>query len=236
MVRNARAKIRRTRKNYGIDLTNEIDLPKIESFQTRAEFNIFKEEAARFTYRGTREYQFVKNRYGVVASKKEINVLESQAEQARRNAQKYIEKHKSPVAEQRRALLKNENYAGVNLPNKFKFETIQSRRMLEKKKEYLGKMSEPTYYDERLLNMLENYKKILKLTFGSDSDEVIELLNQTSPEDFYELYEMYFESFNFAIYSSDGTEDDAVHNDLANVIRHLKSNLAGDEDMTLRGF
>ncbi|WP_238629291.1 hypothetical protein, partial [Klebsiella pneumoniae] len=50
LAKNAKAKIRRTLKNYGIDLTGDVFIPEsIESFGTRKGFNKWKESVSSFT-------------------------------------------------------------------------------------------------------------------------------------------------------------------------------------------
>ena len=75
-VKNTRAKLRRLQKQHGVDLRDEIKIPKLEDFGRRKEFNAWVREAERFRARGNDQYQFVKNQYGVSASKKQLKEIE----------------------------------------------------------------------------------------------------------------------------------------------------------------
>lgn len=78
LVSNAKAKIRRTKKNYGIDISSEINLPQLESFKTRKAFNEWKEEMKRIKNRADLKFKKVD---GMVASQKTIlqSTLEAKA-------------------------------------------------------------------------------------------------------------------------------------------------------------
>src|SRR5699024_3422087 len=94
LVRNTRAKIRRTERNYGIDLSDEVRLPSsIDEFSTRKDFNEWKQEMSSFTNRANTNYQFVKNKYDVVASKKQLFKIEQDTKEAQRIAKEEIQKH-----------------------------------------------------------------------------------------------------------------------------------------------
>src|SRR5690606_8337479 len=95
LVRNAKAKIRRTDKNYGVDLSRQVKLPDINNFSTRSEYNQWKQEMERFTNRYTKEFQFVKNAKGVVANKQQLYDFKKANEKARTLAIKKNEKIKN---------------------------------------------------------------------------------------------------------------------------------------------
>src|SRR5690625_5284905 len=77
--------------DLGVDLEGEIPLPDLSEFQTRKEFNEWKELQSSFTNRANTEYQFVKNEYGVVASKREIYQVEQATKRAQRVADRKIQ-------------------------------------------------------------------------------------------------------------------------------------------------
>ena len=90
LARNAKAKVRRTFKNYGIDLTGEVDIPTLDDFKTRKQFNEWREKVESFTNRNNLNYQFVKNDFGVSASKKELNDIARDVKKAQRLADQKI--------------------------------------------------------------------------------------------------------------------------------------------------
>src|SRR5690606_23216478 len=88
LVRNTKAKIRRTAKNYGIDLSNQIQIPSIEEFRSREHFNEWKNKQHSFTSLSNRNFQFKKNEFGVVASKRELDIIDQNTRRAQAIADK----------------------------------------------------------------------------------------------------------------------------------------------------
>jgi hypothetical protein len=68
--------MRRLQKHHGIDLTDEISLPSLSSFQNRKEFNNFKEDINKFNKGLKNDYKIVKNEQGVAFTKKEVKKYE----------------------------------------------------------------------------------------------------------------------------------------------------------------
>jgi len=214
LSRNTKSKIRRTKKNYGIDLESEIPVPDIDTFKTRKEFNEWKELQKSFTNRANTEYQFVKNEYDVVASKRELYHIERDTKQAQRIADKKIQEQKDrPVfhdGEQvgtvgdRSMYMKESDVTGIHRPKNFDFSKVRNRRRLEDIKESMSKRKEERYYDERNKIMLDNFIANLEGHFGSDSDELTNLLKTINPDDFYGLYQSNFYVFDFNLWDSEG--------------------------------
>jgi hypothetical protein len=82
LVRNAKAKMRRLKKDHGIDLTDEISLPSLSSFQNRKEFNNFTEYINKFNKGLKNDYKIVKNEQGVAFTKKEVKNYERKQKEA----------------------------------------------------------------------------------------------------------------------------------------------------------
>lgn len=241
LVRNSKAKIKRTFKNYGIDLSNEITIPKVSDFKTRKEFNEFKSQIKNFTNRNNTNYQFVKNKYGVVASKKEINEARRTANIARRVAKK-VEKQvankpfmqggkESGTVKQRMLQMGKPNVAGIYIPPKFDFDKIHSRRQFTEKVENLTERSDPQFLNKRAEKMKENYIKSLNENFNSDSNDVIQMVLQVPASDFFELYIMNDE-MEFAYHYTE--EEGLTH--LAKISSVLTKYFAGEVNMDLKGF
>lgn len=212
--RNTKAKIRRTKKKYGIDLESEIPLPKLESFKTRKEFNEWKELQRSFTNRANTEYQFVKNEYDVVASKKELFKIERDTKLAQRLADRKIKEQKDrPVFHDgkqvgtvgdRSMYMKESDVTGIHRPKDFDFSKVRSRRRLEDIRDSMDKRKEERYYDERNKTMLDNFIRNMEGHFGSDSEELVKLLKDINPDDFYGLYQSNFHVFDFNLWDSEG--------------------------------
>jgi hypothetical protein len=244
MVKNSKAKIRRTFKNYGIDLSGEVDLPDLESFQTRKQFNEWKEKQSSFTNRNNLHYQFIKNDKGVSASKALINKIQRDTKTAQRIADKKIEEinklSNTPQGErlaQRRFLSgREQNVTGISRPRDFNFNNIHSHRQLMDRAENARKKSTPDYYDERNETMRNNFVEILELSFNSDVSDVVDMIKQMNPDDFYELYLIYFDTFDFALYDSEGQNVDADQGTIEEMKGYLEAYFNGEIDLSLKNF
>ncbi|ARM70153.1 DNA terminal protein [Bacillus phage Harambe] len=217
MVRNAKAKIRRTKKNYGVDISSQIDLPSIETFKTRKQFNEWKEKQGKLRF--DTSLQFVKNEYGVVASKKEIRKAEKDTKTAIVNAKKmiksleklpvYIDKKKQMTMKQRMGIMDTASVTGINVPKPFNFKEIKDKYQLGAKVRGMAKQASDDYYDKKMEVFKRNFIDKLNFTFGFMGDELDEFLNKLEQMDtleFYQMFQMYPDSFDFSLYGSEGDE------------------------------
>lgn len=245
MVRNTKAKVRRTIKNYGIDLSNKIDVPDIESFSTRKEFNEWKNKQSSFTNRANLHYQFKKNQYDVVATKKEIIDVERNTKKAQEIADKYINeakdkpyfvggKREGTVGQQMMQMGKP-NAGGITRPKDFDFSKVKTRKDLEVKFESMEKRAYPEYYDWRKEQMKMNFMKMLEKSFNSDADELIDELANIPPDDFYEIYLMFGE-FEFTYYPVEGVDDGGKLNDVNKMLSYLERYREGKIDLDMKNY
>lgn len=241
MARNATAKLKRTHKNYGVDLSDEIQIPKQSDFKTRKEYNQWKEQIRDFTNRNNTKYQFQKNEYGVVASKREINEAKRATKQAQRIADKMSKKMaKKPfhsggkvqgTVEQRMLQMGKPNVGGIYRPPNFDFNKIRSRKQFTEKLENMKERSNPNFIDARSQRLKENYYRTLEEHFNSDADNLIDEIKQIPADDFFELYLMYDEFQFDYIYTEEQSQ--ATLNKLESVVEAYKS---GKINMDLKGF
>ena len=219
LTANARRKVKRINKNYGIDLTSEVTLPKIQSFQTRKQYNQWKEQVQSFTNRANLDYQYVKNAFGTVASKKELNEMKRKTKIAQERAKRLISGQvdkpwifkgqvRSTQGQRMQMMGGPAEAAGVTIPPDFDFNKMRTQRQFTERKEAIDNKMDPDYYDKKMERMQLNFMDILSLSFGSDADELLILLNDLTPKEFWEIYQM-FEGFDFALYDSDGQDVDA---------------------------
>ena len=219
LTANARRKVKRINKNYGIDLTSEVTLPKIQTFQTRKQYNQWKEQVQSFTNRANLDYQYVKNAFGTVASKKELNEMKRKTKIAQERAKRLISGQvdkpwifkgqvRSTQGQRMQMMGGPAEAAGVTIPPDFDFNKMRTQRQFTERKEAIDNKMDPDYYDKKMERMQLNFMDILSLSFGSDADELLILLNDLTPKEFWEIYQM-FEGFDFALYDSDGQDVDA---------------------------
>lgn len=248
LANNAKAKINRTNKKYGVDLSGEIELKGIDSFKTRKEYNEWKAKAKSLTNRSNTKFQFVKNDYGVVASVQEIKQIKRNTKAAQRIADKMIKKaEKLPFISggkeqgtvgQRMMQMKRPNAAGITRPSDFDFDKIRSRDYLETKKESADKRKSMDYYDKRMENMRNNFLDLLKLSLNSDADVLIEKLKLMPVDDFYEMYLM-FDEFDFDMYDSEGIEtmnEGEAERHVSKMLNNVDRYFEGKLNFDMRGF
>lgn len=242
LARNAKAKVRRTFKNYGIDLSGKVDIPDLEQFTSRKQFNEWREKVESFTNRNNLNYQFVKNDYGTVASKKELNQITRDIKKAQRLADEKIKSiEKLPFAQggtvgQRLPMFGRNNPSGITRPKDFNFGRVRSKSDLDRIAERARQKSTEKYYDQRNWQMRENFKEILGLSFHSDADNLVELVDKIHPDDFYEIYQMHFDIFDFDLYDSEGQQVDAPENAIHQMTTYLEKYLAGEMSLDMKGF
>lgn len=247
LVRNTKAKIRRTSKKYGIDLSTEVNIPDIESFRTRKEFNKWKQQMQSFTNRSNLRYQFQKNPYGVVASKAEILRIERDTRRAQRIARQMQEevqgkpfisggKQQGTVG-QRMLQMQRPSVGGISVPADFDFSKIRTQQQLQRKAESMARKADPDYYDERKERMKENFIKMLEESFNSDADELIREIQSIPADDFFEMYLM-FDEFSFDLYYEvEGVEGSGgTMRDINRMLSYIDRYKSGKIDMDLKGF
>jgi hypothetical protein len=207
LVSKAKRKIRDVNKKYGVDLTGEVEFKKIGEFNTRQEYNEWKEKQQSFTNRNNLKYQFVKNQYGTVASKAEINKIQRDVKRAQNLADQANKAlvNKPRIAYggqvagtlgQKMLQMKRPNAGGIYRPKDFDFKDIRSRTRLEEIEKNIEKRANPKYRDERTERMRDRYIEKLQNTFNSDADRLVELIMLMDVDEFYDMYQM-VDEFDF---------------------------------------
>lgn len=225
-VRNTKAKIRRVEKNYGVDLSTKIDIPSLDSFETRSEFNRWVKNVERFRSRSVPDYQFEKNEYGVVATKKQLNKIERQTRKAQKLADEKIEEFEdkpfySGGKEQGTVGLQRPAKSGIYRPHDFDFSKVRSRQRLREIEESMDRKSNVLYYDERSKRMQDNFIEALEGSFNSLADELIEKIKNVPPDDFYQLYLM-FDEFDFNYFDTDGQNVESDETSIGQMMKYIE--------------
>jgi hypothetical protein len=231
LKQNAQAKVRRVANKFGKNISNDINVPKdLNDFSSKDEFKEWKRSVKDFTSRSNENYQFVKNKYGVVASKSEIkDIVEktkigneiTEKKNKEMEAKPFFSDGKivSTVGERRRLVSKPDT-AGVRKMAEFDFDNIENQRVFNHKKNMAEKRAQEQYYDEMMETMKYNFINQVALSHNSDADELVKLMVQIPTDDFYEMYNM-FDEMDFAVYDSEGQYIGA--DDPANHVAKLKS-------------
>jgi hypothetical protein len=221
LVRNAKAKMRRLQKQHGIDLTNEISLPSLSSFQNRKEFNNFKEDINKFNKGLKNDYKIVKNDQGVAFTKKEVKNYERKQKEAIELAEQYYQKTKT---ENQKIFLKPSN---LDIPRKIDLNDIKTRENFKNRMENLTKRSDPDYFNYRDELFKTNYIKSILGSFNEREivEEIVELLQAIPADRFYDIYKEYIEFFDFELFDSEGQSVGADDGHLAAIRLVLSSSV-----------
>lgn len=198
MVRNAKAKLRRLKKNHGQDLTSEIKLPNLDSFEYRDDLNIQKSKLESFTNRYNTEFQFKTNKHGITMQTKEWNKMKNRRrlvqfrarEQQKKSAKwKVSQKGKAfSTVGQREQHLGEGSVSGVTVPKDLNFETIDRQARLDDIERVDKRRAYPEYYDWAQEQMKMNFMKALEGSFDSHADSLVDKIGRMSPNDFYYLF------------------------------------------------
>lgn len=202
MEASVKRKIRNVKNKYGIDLSGEVKLPGLENFSTRKEYNAFKEKAQSFTNRYNLTYQYVKNPYGVVKSKKEINQYERDYKRAARNvAARNAEKGKIKMFRNgefattvglRMKMLHPKYAEAVTLGNFIPFKDIRRQLTADNKFASMRELANPEHFDTTDEIMRDSYvqqfEEIVNFLGFEDLEGYIETLKEMNGRDFYEFY------------------------------------------------
>jgi hypothetical protein len=221
LVRNAKAKMRRLQKQHGIDLTNEISLPSLSSFQNRKEFNNFKEDINKFNKGLKTDYKIVKNDQGVAFTKKEVKNYERKQKEAIELAEQYYQKTKT---ENQKIFLKPSN---LDIPRKIDLNDIKTRENFKNRMENLTKRSDPDYFNYRDELFKTNYIKSILGSFNEREivNEIVELLQAIPADRFYDIYKEYIDFFDFELFDSEGQSVGADDGHLAAIRLVLSSSV-----------
>ncbi|UMO75928.1 terminal protein [Bacillus phage vB_BsuP-Goe22] len=247
LVKNTKAKIKRTQKKYGVDLSAEIDIPDLESFGTRAQFNKWKEQASSFTNRANMRYQFEKNAYGVVASKAKIAEIERNTKEVQRLVDEKIKAMKDKeyyaggkpqgTIEQRIAMTSPAHVTGITRPHDFDFNKVRTYSRLRTLEESMEMRTDPQYYEKKMIQLQLNFIKSVEGSFNSfdAADELIEELKKIPPDDFYELF-LRISEISFEEFDSEGNTVENVEGNVYKILSYLEQYRRGDFDLSLKGF
>jgi hypothetical protein len=229
LINNAKAKIRRVKKTHNIDLTDEIKLPSLSSFQNRKEFNNFKEDINKFNKGLKNDYKIVKNDMGESLTKKQVKEYERKQKESIRLAKEHYEK---TTAEQQKIFLKPNN---LDIPRNIPWQTL-NRKAFEQRLENLTKRSDPDYFNERDELFKTNYIKSVLGSFNEREvvNEIVELIQAIPADKFYDIYKEFLEYFDFELFDSEGQTVGADDGHLAAIRLALSHNV--NEERLLKDF
>jgi hypothetical protein len=246
-VKNTKAKIRRVKKNYGIDLTDEIEIPSLESISSRKAFNEWKQKVESFRNKANTHYQFEKNQYDVAVSKKRIHDIEHNTKVAQQNADEMIKKKMDKpfisggkvqgTQGQRLLQMGKPNVMGITRPKDFDFQSIRNMKRFEEVEKNARKRANGEFYNERMDKMRESYIEQLEKAFNTDADSLVKKLREMPLDDFYELYDL-IDEFDFNVfYQMEGVNDSSVSDFVITQLEsYVNQYYKGEIDLSLKAI
>lgn len=245
LVRNSRAKINRIKKNYGIDVSSDVKIPSLDDFTTRQEYNAWKEQQQKFTSRTNLDYQFIKNKYDVVISKREKQEIERDTKKAQRLAKemlKDVDKRafvsggkKQGTVGQRMLQVDKPNLTGIYVPADFNFDAIPTRSAFDSRKANIRSRTDRKTFDERKERMKDNFIRAVEGSFNSEANKLIKELGKLSGSEFYDMW-LSFNEFDFQDFDSDGQNVDADEGQINQMLSYLEQYEKGQIDLPLINF
>lgn len=246
MVRNARAKITRIKNKHGVDLSGVMPTPNINSFETRKEFNAWKEKQSDFTNRYNIDFQYESNKYGVPMTKRKRRSIEKATKLAQKahdiRIAKYADKRVQYKGEDigsvsdQAGLMSEGSMTGSRRPKDFDFDSIRHADRLDTIQKNMDRKSGQEQYDKSDEQLKENFMTALRGSFNSETDELIEMIERVPADDFYELFLTYARNIDFSPYDSEGNDVGANMESLAELTKIFNKYHAGKEDMDFKGF
>jgi len=249
LSRNVANKIKRVEKNFGDKLAKQLQreftIIEPDMIPSQREFTRLRKKYESFTDPKNRNYQYKKNQHGIVASKAFLDELEENVKKAQDISKEVRDRFKGvniiqggrethiTVEMQKMLLAKPDR--GFNGVKDFNFDDIETERTLKRRFETAKQRSQEAYYEEGLVRLQDNYIRSLEGSFNSDADDVVAILRQMSPDDFYEIYSIYDE-VSFELVDSEGAFSGANEEILERVRTYVNDFVKGRTDMSLKGF
>lgn len=243
--KNIREKVRYVQNKYGIDLSSEMPVPKIENFTSRKSFNQFKKNANKFLSQSTREFQFMESPTGAVVSKSELDRQDKYLKRINKNYNEQVNRLKGrpyyqggkqvSTIDRRAEHMGSSNAMGINKPKKMGLEDIKSREGFLKKLERLERQADPDYYFKRNLRMKTNFIHALEGHYDEgEAQEIIDIIDDMDADDFFLAWASIAE-INFSDYDSEGQTGEGDERSLGKLKSELERFMK-KQDPDFEGF
>lgn len=226
----------------------EIYFPKnIHEFESRAQYNEWKETQRLFRVPNSARYDFVQNAYGTVSNRLRNTRIDRNTKKSQELAYEHIRRIESKVfyesgketnstVGQRMQQMARPSIAGIVPPTEFRFETIRSQRALDMREKRVKESADPRNLPRKTALMQKNFYELIEQVYGADGDHLISLLNKLDPDDFLRIYVQTSE-FDFDLfYGKDGDITQHESAPLNRMVSYVERFLAGGYDKDLTNF
>ena len=199
-----------------------------------------------FTNRSNMRFQFEKNPYGHVATKSDLKKIEQGDKRVMKMFEKKIDEQKDKpffvngkmmgTQEFKSLWLSKPDTGGFYQWKPFDFQKARDPNAVKKRLQRLDVVLEPDYFDKRTQRMQENFLREIEFSFNSEADKVLDMLKYLRPDDFYELFQMFPDVFDFRLYASENSGGASDTDDLIAMQGYLEDFFSGRIDMDLKQF
>ena len=218
----------------------------ISLFQTREQFNEWKRDIKEFTSRKNDRFQFVKNKRGTSASKADLKFIAEHEQKVKEMFERKIEEQKDKpfyvngkmvgTQEFKSLWLSNPNIGGYYKWKPFEWDKVTSKETVKNRIKRLKTVLKPNYFEKRTNDMKTNFMNSIAFSFNSEAEKVLDMLKSLPPDDFYELFQMHGDVFDFNLYASENSGGASDIDDLLKMQEYLEDFFQGRTDMDLKGF
>ena len=185
------------------------------AFETRKQFNQFKKEVKEVTSRTFQPLQITENKSGMRYPKIVNQIGTTQSKKAQQKVDQQRDRlsklplfldgeERGTVADSQLALTDAEKYGIYKSPD-FDIDDYINPKSVEKRIDRDILRQQDEYYTEKKETMLDHFMSIFQGK-GDTAENIIRLLEQMDPDDFYELYLMFPDEVNFEDWDSDTAE------------------------------
>lgn len=242
----ARAKIKRL-ESKGIDVSEYINIPNKDEFNTRKEYNQWKKQVDRFTDRNNSDFKAKKSKEGFyylgIERKQLINKTKESISRAK---QRQNELNELPIYDEngnvvstvkrQQSHYKDEETGFVKVPTLLDVDDLPSRNALLKRISKMKERSTEEYFNKRDEQMRENWIDLMYISFGDEADELVSKVKSMNVLDFVEMYWM-FRDFKFNYYDSKkGYLGDNPNAQLEELNKSVDMYIKGEVDKDFKNF
>jgi hypothetical protein len=196
LKKNIKSKIKYTEDKHGLDISDLIEIPSLDSF-SRKDFNLWKKQATNFTKSKANKVKY--NEHGVPYTDLLVKEYKQRAEKANNIKDKFNEIFKDKpflskgqktgmTISQYEFLMKEVDDLGNRTRREFDINKIKTMRDLERNRTRIDEEQDIEFYNTSMEEMRANWITAVRKRFNSDGDDLVKLVNDIPTSTFYELY------------------------------------------------
>jgi hypothetical protein len=235
-----------------IDIRDKMNVPSLESFSSRKEFNEWKYETEKFNKGVSSRSKFKRNIHGLAVTEQFMLVAENLNKKEIRLAKKLRDRIISQPftvggveqgsMEQRLLTMGRNNPQNIHIPKPFDFSQVKTLSRLKEVFDNMKNRSSEEKMNRRLERFKELYMESLERQFNSDADDVLEMIKEIPADVFYEMYkiedvfEILFDPSPQEGYSVQWVDESNMSSQLGRIESYLERYYRGELNFDLKGL